>query len=127
MRTCGPAPSATSLEDRGFCVGAEDRLQGLDDLALGGVYARAVEEVRHEIVVVARRGLLELGEGRLPGLGVAARADALHAIDLLALQRRVDPQDLDLPVAALGVGVHTHALALARVVLALELERRVGD
>src|SRR5215217_2284421 len=105
MRTCGPAPSATSLEDGCLGVGAEDRLQGLDDLALAGVYARAVEEVRHEVVVVARRGLLELGEGGLDGLGVAAGADALHAVDLLALQRRVDPQDLDLPVAALGVGV----------------------
>lgn len=35
---------------------------GFGDLALGGVYARAVEEFEQPVVVVLGRGLLELGE-----------------------------------------------------------------
>src|SRR5688500_509536 len=98
------------LEDGRLGVGAEHGLEGLDDLALGGVYARALEEVRHEVVVVLRGGRLELGERRLDLLGVAPGADALDAVDLLALERRVDPQDLDLALAALLVGVHADEL-----------------
>src|SRR5215208_4325384 len=115
------------LEDGGFGVGAEHGLEGLDDLALGGMYAGAVKEVRHQIVLVLRRGGLELGECGLACGAVAAGADALDAVDLLALQGRVDPQDLDLAVAALGEGVDADELAGAAVVVLLELERRVGD
>ena len=89
---------------QGFGVGAEHGLQGLDDLALGGVYARAVEQVRHQVALPGG-GLAQGGEGALDGGAVAARADGLHAVDLLALERRVDPQDLQLAVAALGVVV----------------------
>src|SRR3954464_13882511 len=116
-----------SLEDRRLGVGAEDRLECLDDLPLAGVYARAVEEVRHEIVVVAGGGFLEGGQLALDGGAVAAGADGLHAVDLLALQPRVDAEDLDLAVAALGVRVHADELARAVVVLLLELEGGVGD
>ena len=42
------------------------------------------------------------GERLLDGGGVAAGADALDAVDLLALQRRVDAEELDLALAALG-------------------------
>src|SRR3954452_611012 len=91
------------------------------------MYARAVQEVRHEVVVVARGGFLEQSELLLDGGAVAAGADAGDAVDLLALERRVDAQDLDLPVATLGEGGHADELATAVVVGLLELERRVGD
>src|SRR5918992_2581329 len=61
----------TFLEDGGLGVGAEDRLQGLDDLALGGVYAGALEKVRHQ-VRVRTGGLAQLGERALDGRSVAA-------------------------------------------------------
>ena len=65
-------------------------------------------------VVVAGGGFLELGQLGLDRGGVAAGADALDAVDLLALQRGVDAEDLDLAVVALGVGVHADQRALRR-------------
>ena len=58
------------------------------------------------------------GERSLDGGGVAAGADGLHAVDLLALERRVDAQDLELAVVALGEVVDADDDALARSYLA---------
>src|SRR5215216_1770959 len=89
------------LEDGRLGVGAEDFLQRPHDLALGGVYARAVEEVRHQVVVVLRGRRLQRRERPLDGGAVAARAHRVHAADLLALERRVDAQDRRPAVVAL--------------------------
>ena len=59
------------------------------------MYARAVEEVRHEIVVVLRGRGLELGQRGLDGGAVAAGADALHAVDLLALEGEIEILRID--------------------------------
>src|SRR5688500_17097429 len=80
---------AFSLEDRGLGVGAEDLLQGFDDLAFGGVYARAVQKVRHQVDPGAGRLTGELGQRALDGGAVAAGADCLDALFLLAFERRV--------------------------------------
>ena len=63
--------------------------------------ASSVEQRGHQV----RLGGSLLADPAQRGLdvgGVAAGADALDAVDLLALQGRVDAQDLDLAVAALG-------------------------
>ena len=79
-------------EDRRLAVGAEDVLQREHDLALGGVRAGGVEQERHEVLVLARGRLAQPRELALDGVAVAARADGLHALDLLALERGVDAQ-----------------------------------
>src|SRR5215218_5798052 len=119
-------PGGVWLEDGGLGVGAEDLLETGDDLALGGVYARAVEKVRHQ-VGVARGGLAQRGQGGLDRPGVAAGADGLHAADLLALEGRVDVVQLELALAALGEVVDADEDAVAAVVLLLEGVGGVGD
>src|SRR3954453_17217366 len=114
------------LEDGDFGVGAEHGLQGLDDLALRGMYARAVEEVRHQVAIGGGGGA-QLGQRALDRGPVAPGADGLDAADLLALERGVDAEDLELSVAALGEVVDADEDPLARVVLALELVRGIGD
>ncbi len=51
----------------------------------------------------ARRVVAQVGEGGLDGAAVAPGAHALQAVELLALERRVDPQRLDVGIA-LGSG-----------------------
>ena len=77
-------------------VGAQDLLERLDDLAFGGVRAGAVEERGHQVASSVRPRLAQLAERLLDRGGVAARADGLHAVDLLALERRVDAEQLEL-------------------------------
>jgi hypothetical protein len=43
------------LEDRGLAVVAPDVLQGLDDLAFGGVDASGAEQAGHEVLALAGR------------------------------------------------------------------------
>ena len=63
------------------------------------MYAGAVEKVRHQVGITRCR-LTQLRERLLDGGRVAAGAHALHAVDLLALQRRVDVEQLELALAA---------------------------
>src|SRR4051794_31629223 len=49
------AHGLSRLEDGGLGVGAEDRLQAGDDLALGRMYARAGQKVRHEVALARGR------------------------------------------------------------------------
>src|SRR3712207_3066462 len=114
-----PSMRRGSLEDGGLRIGAEDLLQGGHDLALGGVHAGAVEQRVHQ-VAVALRDLLELRERGLDLDAAPARADPLEAIDLLALERRVDAQDLELGLVVVAVAVHAHDDPLAAVDLLLE-------
>src|SRR5215207_8959252 len=122
----GDDDQLSHLEHRGFCVGTEHLLKALDDLTLGGVYARAIEKVRHQ-VAIARGGLAQLRQGGLDRRSVAARAHALHAIGLLALDRGIDAVQLQLSALALGEVVDADHDPSARVVLLLERVGGVGD
>src|SRR3954447_799021 len=114
-------------EDRRLAVVAPHILQRRDDLALRAVRARRVEQVRHEVLAITRRGLAQPRKLALDARAVAPRPHPLHAVDLLALERWVDPQRRDLPVVLVAVGVHAHHPAPAGVDLGLQLEARVGD
>src|SRR6059036_2668305 len=83
------------LVDRGLAVSAENVLQRGDDLALGSAGAGAVEQRRHEVAVRVGGHLAQLAQHAVDRGGVAGAAQAAHAIDLLALELRVDMQDLD--------------------------------
>src|SRR4051794_41330018 len=83
--------------------------------------------MRHEVLAVARRRLAQPRELALDARAVAPRPDRLHAVDLLALERGVDPQRRDLPVVLVAVGVDADHPAPAGVNLGLQLEARVGD
>src|SRR3954447_13634347 len=100
-----PSTGRGSLEDRGLRIGPEDLLQGGHDLALRGVGARAVEQRLHQVRLALRR-LLERRQRLLHVLAVAARAHTVEAVELLALERRVDAEDLQLVVVLLAVAVH---------------------
>src|SRR3954471_8742594 len=114
IREVLPAGGA-SLEDGRLGVVAPDLLERLDDLPLGGVHPGGVDEVRHEVRVGRRCTLLQDAERLLNLPGVAARADALDAIDLLALQRGVDAQGRELLLALVAVAVDADHDPLARV------------
>src|SRR3954447_24102839 len=98
-------------EDRRLRVGAPHVLERGHDLPLRRVRAGAVEEQRHEVsasagglvtasLVAGRRGA-QPSEHRLDRRAVATGADRLHAADLLALERRVDAEDLRVAAVAL--------------------------
>src|SRR5687768_9878762 len=93
------APAGCISVHRRLEVRAPHVLQRGDDLALAGVRAGAVQQRRHEVRARARRATAQIGERDLDGAGVAARAYALQTVELLALERRVDPQRRDLRVA----------------------------
>src|SRR3954454_2365561 len=93
------AGAGAGLEDGRLGVAAEDLLQRVHDLALARMNTSAVEEMRHEVGFGGCL-LLEDAERSLDLPGVAASADALHAADLLALERGVDPQDRVVVVVA---------------------------
>src|SRR5215212_11123248 len=116
------------LENRRLGVRTEDRLQRADDLALGAMRAGGVEQQRHEVVPRIGGGVAQRRERALGGAVVARAARPVQALDLLALERRVDAQDRD-PVAlvALGEGVDADDLAAPLVDLLLEAEARLGD
>src|SRR5436190_15862511 len=88
------ARSPRSSEDRRLRVGAPDVLEGFDDLALAGMGAGGVEQCGHQ-VLAGCRGLTNAMELPLDGGGVAAGADGLDAVDLLAFQGGVYAEDLD--------------------------------
>src|SRR4051794_24731359 len=66
-------------------------------------------------------------ERRLDSCRVAPGADALYALDLLALQRRVDAENLDLLLVLLDVPVDADDDALLLLDFGLVAERRLGD
>src|SRR4051794_26701884 len=114
------------LEHRGFRIGTEHLLKALDDLTFRGMYARAVEKVRHQIAI-AGGGLAQLRERGLDRGAVAARAHGLDAVGLLALDRGVDAVQLQLAALALREIVDADHDARARVVLLLQRVGGVGD
>src|SRR5215212_7471124 len=87
---------------RRLAVVAPDRLERLHDLALTRVDGRAVDEDRHQVLVLDGRGGAQPRELRLDGRAVATGADGLQPAELLALERRVDAEDLRLARVALG-------------------------
>src|SRR5689334_4536060 len=82
----------TALEDGRLGVGAPDVLECLDDLALGRVRPRRLDERRQQVAGVVGRALAHGLQRLLDGPGVAPGAHGLQPVDLLALERRVDPQ-----------------------------------
>ena len=62
-------------EDGRFAVVAPHVLESFDDFTLAGVDARTLEQVRHQVLAVARRCPPEDGEARLDAVGVAPRPD----------------------------------------------------
>src|SRR3954454_18261909 len=123
----GSAGDRYGLEHRRLAVVAPHVLKRHDDLALGAVRARRVEQVRHEVLALAGGRLAQARELALDAGAVAPRPDRRDALDLLALERGVDPQRRDLPVVLVAVGVDADHPAPAGVDLGLELEARVGD
>src|SRR5215207_11134200 len=88
------APPVSILHRHGLAVLAPDAAEAVADLADGGERFDAVEDAREEVVVGAR-GVFEEGEGDLRLLRVAAGAEGAEALDLCALDRRVDAQHGD--------------------------------
>ena len=87
---------------------------------------RALDQHGHQVRLGRGRGA-QLGQPALHLGAVAARADGLHAADLLALHLGVDAMDRRLAVVALGVAVDADDDLIVIVDLLLQLERRVGD
>src|SRR4051794_36243041 len=123
----GSAGDRYGLEHRRLAVVAPDVLKRHDDLAPGAGRARRVEQVRHEVLALAGGRLAQARELALDAGAVAPRPDRRDALDLLALERGVDPQRRDLPVVLVAVGVDADDPAPAGVDLGLQLEARVGD
>src|SRR3954462_5649906 len=115
-------PPCEELEDRHLRVGPEDLLERLHYLTFRGVYARALEKVRHQVRVWARRRPCELRQLALDGRAVAARAHAAHAVDLLALERRVDVEELDRALVEVAVVVDADDDPFRALDLLLQLE-----
>src|SRR3954466_12625074 len=86
-RSLRKGESSLQLEDRHLRVGPEDLLERVHYLTFRGVYACAVQKVRHQVCVRARRHQRELRQLAFDRRAVAARAHAAHAVDLLALER----------------------------------------
>src|SRR6188474_3319046 len=126
LRAVAASISAGSLEDGGLRVGAEDLLHRRDHLSLRGAGAGGGDDRRHQVLL--RRGCTsQLGKGALHSAGVASSASRLQAIDLLALQRRVDAQDRGRLFALLDEVVDADDDPLTLVDLALIGESGVGD
>src|SRR5215208_7156052 len=115
-----------SLEDRCLGVGPEDLLQSGDDLALGCVHSRAVEQWLQQ-VAVAHGGVLQHRQRGLHLDAPAPCAHAVEAVDLLALERGVDAKDLELVLVGVLIAIHADQDPLARVDLLLVVERGVRD
>src|ERR1700722_2436414 len=120
---CG---QAGPLKGGQFVVVAPDLLQRVDDLAFGDAGARRIEQQRHQVGVggggAADRVQRGVDDGR-----VSAFADGFDAVDLLLLERGINPQDRQLALVALGEAVDADDRAAARIDLLLELEGGVGD
>src|SRR3954453_9154723 len=101
------------LEDRRLAPDAPHIAEGVAHLAHRDVGAGAGDDRLHQ-VRVTRGGAFELRERRLDRTGVPPRADALHPLDLLLLERRVDAEDLELRliVELVSVDADDHALLL---------------
>src|SRR4051794_25387319 len=98
LLTTSASTSATrspASEDGRLSVGAEHFLQRDDHLAFGGPGARRGDDRRHQ-VLLAGGSLLQRRERGLDLGGVATGPCGLQAIELLLLERRVDPKNREL-------------------------------
>src|SRR5581483_4655967 len=87
---------AWKLEDGSLAPDAPDLPERVAHLAECRVRPRGLDEQRHQVLALAGRGLLELRQRPLDLGRVAAPPKAPDPLDLLPLERRVDPKDLQL-------------------------------
>src|SRR5690242_14609578 len=117
---------AVTLEDRRLAPDAPDLPERVAHLAERHECARAHHDRVHEIRV-ALRGPLELGERILDGGRVAVGTHGAHPLDLLALERGIDAEDLERQLVLELVAVDADDDALAALHLRLVAVRRLGD
>src|SRR5215216_5731659 len=115
------------LEDRRLTPDAPRLAESVAHLAHRRVDPGGVDDQRHQVDAFAERCLLEPRERLLDGGRVPAGAQRPHALDLLALERGIDPQELDRSFLVELVAVDADDDALLRLHLGLVAERGVGD
>src|SRR5437867_192853 len=86
---------ARLLEDGRLPPGAPGLAQGVAHLAEGRVRASGLNDVRHDVLILAQRSLAEPAECLLYRRRIAPSPDCLDALDLLPLERRVDAKDVE--------------------------------
>src|SRR5262245_14509521 len=114
-------------ENRRLAPDAPDLAECVAHLAHRHVGPRSLDDRRHEVPVGVGRVVLQPGERGLDRGRVAAGAERLDPVDLLALERRVDAEDLRRLLVLELVAVDAHDDALTRLDLALVAERGLGD
>src|SRR4051812_45189688 len=119
-------PGSTS-ENGLLGVVTEHFLKRGDHLTLRGAGARRVEEMRHQVLAVARRGRLQLCQRALDRRRVACGAGALEPVRLFALRRWVRTMQIDSLFALEAVLVHSDDDPPLGVHLLLVAEGRVRD
>src|SRR4029079_9101591 len=106
----GSAPTGRSVtrasEHGRLAPDAPDLAESVAHLTHRDVRTRGVENRVHQVRVVARSVLLEPHERRFDRRRIAARAKRLDAVGLLALERRVDLEDLERLLTFELVAVH---------------------
>src|SRR2546421_5188599 len=90
------AISAVRLEDRRLPPDAPHLAERVAHLAHRHVGAGGLDDRRHEVVVLPFGSRLQPRERRLDRCRVAPRAQRPHALDLLALEGRIDAVELGL-------------------------------
>src|SRR5215210_7540271 len=120
-------PVSGKLKDGGLSPDAPDLAEAVAHLTHRHVGTGGVDDERHQVDIVARRRLLEARQRGLYRRRVAPRTQRLDAVDLLLLERRVDPQDLHRGVLLELVAVHPDDDPLLGLHLGLVAERGLGD
>src|SRR5919197_1762935 len=115
------------LEHGCLTPGAPNLAERVAHLAERGVRPRALKNPRHQIHFSPRARIRHRRKSRLDRGRVAPAAQLLDALDLLALERRVDPQDLDLLLVLELVANDAHDDPLPLLDLVLVPERGIRD
>src|SRR6185437_2477033 len=123
----GGSDSTESLKDRGLPPDAPDVAEGVAHLAHRHVGACGSHDRLHQVAVLMRRIFAQTRQRLLGRGGIAARAERLHPVDLLALERRIDLEDLKLALFVELVAVDADDDPLLPLDLRLVAERGFCD